>query len=162
VSDVAERLWTVVEPYVAAEGIELDDLEVLGRGPGLLVRVTVDGEDPVDVDRIASLSRGIARIFDDEDPIAGSYTLEVGSPGLERKLRRPAHYAKSIGREAKVKVKGSAGFETFRGVITSANGTGFAIRVDDVDRRVEFSDVTSASTVFTWQKNPKPGSKEGR
>jgi ribosome maturation factor RimP len=140
----------------------LDDLEVVGRGPGTIVRVTVDGESPVGVDRIASLSRGIARIFDDEDPISGSYTLEVGSPGLERKLRRPEHFAKSIGREAKVKVKGAEGFETVRGIITSVDETGFEMKVDDTERRLEFSDVTSASTVYVWQKNPRPGSKEGR
>lgn len=161
-SDVAERLWDMVEPYVAAEGIELDDVEVVGRGPGTIVRVTVDGDRPVAVDRIASLSRGISRLFDDADPIPSSYTLEVGSPGLERKLRRPAHFAKSVGREVKVKVKTAERFETIRGVIESADDTGFTIAVDDEERRIEFADVTSASTVFEWEKSPKPGGKKGR
>jgi ribosome maturation factor RimP len=161
VSDVAERLWNVVEPYVAAEGIELDDLEIVGNGRGTIVRVVLDGGDPVAVDRIASLSRGISRIFDEEDPFAGSYTLEVGSPGLERKLRRPAHYGKSIGRDAKVKVKGAGGFETLRGTITAADDEGFVLRVEGEERRIAFADVTSASTLFVWQKSPKPG-KEGR
>ena len=159
---MAERLWTVVEPYVAAEGIELDDLEIVGRGTGTIVRVTVDAPDPVGVDHIASLSRGISRLFDDEDPFAGAYTLEVGSPGLERKLRRPAHFEKSLGREAKVKVKGAAGFETVRGVIEAADEDGFEIVVDGAARRIAYGDVTSASTIFVWEKNPKPGSKERR
>lgn len=162
VNEVADRLWNVVEPYVAAEGIELDDLVVIGSGPGRIVRIIVDGTEPVGVDRIASLSRGISRIFDAQDPISGSYTLEVGSPGLERKLRRPVHYAKSVGREVKVKVKGSDGFEMIRGVITFADGSGFGIKVDDEERRIEFPDVTSANTLFVWQKNPKPGIKEVR
>ncbi len=161
-SDVAERLWHMVEPYVAAEGIELDDLEVVGRGPGTIVRVTVDDARPVGVDSIASLSRGISRLFDEADPIPGSYTLEVGSPGLERKLRRPVHYAKSIGREAKVKVKTPERFETIRGVIRAADDTGFTIEIDDEERRIEFADVTSASTLFEWEKSPKPGGKKGR
>jgi ribosome maturation factor RimP len=152
----------VVEQYVAAEGIELDDLEVAGNGNGTIIRVTVDAGEPVGVDRIASLSRGISRLLDMEDPIAGSYTLEVGSPGLERKLRRPAHFAKSVGRDAKVKVKGPEGFETLRGTIAAANGSGFDLDLDEGRRRLEFSDVTSASTIFTWEKNPKPGNREGR
>ncbi len=156
-NEVADRLWNVVEPYVAAEGIELDDLEVLGRGPGTIVRVTVDGKDPVGVDRIAALSRGISRLFDSEDPVAGSYTLEVSSPGLERKLRRPSHYAKSLGRVAKVKVKGPSGFETLRGTITEADVTGFTLLVAEVERRIEFADVASARTLFVWQKNSRPG-----
>jgi ribosome maturation factor RimP len=157
VSDVADRLWSVVEPYVAAEGIELDDLEVMGRGTGTIVRVTVDDEDPVGVDRIAALSRGISRLFDDTDPVSGSYTLEVSSPGLERKLRRPAHYAKSLGREVKVKVKGPEGFETLRGTISGADASGFVLTVDGGERRVDFSDVASAYTVYVWQKSPRPG-----
>ena len=161
-SDVADRLWGVVEPYVAAEGVELDDLEVVGRGNGTILRITVDGSKPVGVDHIASLSRGISRLLDDEDPIAGSYTLEVGSPGLERKLRRPEHFAKSLGREARIKVKGPQGFESLRGTIASANGSGFTLDVDEGARRVDYADLTSASTVFVWQKNPKPGMGEGR
>ena len=54
-SDTAERLWDVIEPYVAAEGIELDDFEVLGHGAGTIVRVTVDGDDALSVDRIAEI-----------------------------------------------------------------------------------------------------------
>ncbi|MGI9586067.1 MAG: ribosome maturation factor RimP, partial [Acidimicrobiia bacterium] len=96
-SSVAERLWDRIDPFVAAEGIELDDVEVLGGGQ--LLRVTVDGPDPIGVDLIADLSRGISRLIDEEDPIKGSFTLEVSSPGLERKLNRPRHYEKSIGQE---------------------------------------------------------------
>lgn len=160
-SDVVDRLWNAVEPYVAAEGIELDDLEVVGKGKGTIVRVLVDGGEPVGVDRIASLSRGISRIFDEADPFAGSYTLEVGSPGLERKLRRPTHYIKSVGREAKIKIKGASGFETLRGMIAAADDDGVVLEVDGQERRIEFADVSSASTIFVWQKSPKPG-KEGR
>ena len=162
VSDVADRLWDMVEPYVAAEGIELDDLEVVGSGSGTIIRVTVDGDTPVGVDHVASLSRGISRLFDAEDPIAGSYTLEVGSPGLERKLRRPAHFAKSVGREAKIKFRGPLGFESLRGTIAAVNGSGFTIEVDQEPHRVAYQDVTTASTVFVWQKNAKPGPGKGR
>jgi ribosome maturation factor RimP len=52
-------IWTVVEPYLAAERLELDDVELLGRGQGTLLRVVVDGEG-VDVDRLADVSRGLS------------------------------------------------------------------------------------------------------
>ena len=52
-AEPAQRLWGVIEPYLAAEGVELDDLEVVGRGGASLVRVTVDADGPVDVDTIA-------------------------------------------------------------------------------------------------------------
>ena len=88
-SSVVDRLWGALDSDVAAEGIELDDVEVLGGGQ--IVRVTVDAADPIGVDVIADLSRGISRIIDDQDPISGSYTLEVSSPGLHRKMTRPDH-----------------------------------------------------------------------
>ena len=89
----AERLWEVIEPYVAREGIELDDIEVMGQGGASIVRVTIDADEPVNVEHIARISRGVSRLLDDADPLANAYTLEVTSPGLERKLRRPRNYA---------------------------------------------------------------------
>lgn len=74
-------LWGLVEPYLAAERLELDDLELSGRGRGRVVRIIVDGED-VGVDRLAELSRGLSRLLDDEPGLQDSYRLEVSSPGL--------------------------------------------------------------------------------
>jgi len=160
VTGTEERLWGVVEPYVAAEGVELDDLEVVGSGPGTVVRVTVDGPEPVDVDHIAALSRGVSRLLDAEDPVSGSYTLEVTSPGLERKLRRPRHFEKSLGREIKVKTRHPVGDASqHRGVLSQVDEDGFLVDVDGEERRIAFDEVASAGTVFVWEKAAKPGSR---
>jgi ribosome maturation factor RimP len=160
VTGTEERLRSVLEPYVAAEGIEFDDLEILGQGPGTLVRVTVDAETPVDVDHIAALSRGLARLLDEEDPVTGPYTLEVSSPGLERKLRVPRHYEKSLGREIRVRTRRPvADASQHRGVLAKVDDGGFCIEVDGVERRIAFDDVASARTVFTWEKTAKPGKR---
>jgi ribosome maturation factor RimP len=151
VSGTAERLWEVIEPYVAREGIELDDIEVVGRGKGAIVRITIDADVPVDIDRIARISRGVSRILDDEDPVTSSYTLEVTSPGLERKLRRPRHYAKSVGREAKVKTRAPIdGERVHRGVITLAAAEDFTIDTNDGPRTIPYGEVISARTIFVW------------
>ena len=156
----ADRLWRVIEPYVSAEGVELDDLEVRGEGPGTIVRVTVDGEEPVDVDHIARLSRGLSRLLDEADPIVSSYTLEVGSPGLERSLRRPRHYEKSMGRELKVKTLVAVdGAKNHRGLLRSVSEASFVLEVDGEERTVAFDDVASARTVFVWEKTAKPGQR---
>ena len=117
VSSVAERLWDRIDPYLAAEGVELDDVEVLGGGQ--ILRVTVDSDEAIGVDTIADLSRGISRILDDEDPFKRSYTLEVSSPGLERKLTRPRHYEKSVGREGLLleKANGARPCVSFRSTV---------------------------------------------
>ena len=155
-----ERLWAVVEPYVAAEGIELDDMEIVGKAPGVVVRVTLDADGGVGVDRLAEISRRLSRLLDEEDPVEGSYTLEVSSPGLERKLRRPQHFAKSVGREVKVKSRLEIGGEySHRGTLTDTNDDGFVVEVDGEKREIAYGDVVTARTVFAWEKAAKPGKR---
>jgi ribosome maturation factor RimP len=149
-------IWTVVEPYLAAERLELDDVELVGRGRGTLLRVVVDGEG-VDIDRLADVSRGLSRLLDNETDMEASYRLEVTSPGLERDLRRPSHYAKSIGREVVVKVADGDQKTTTRGVIAEAGDDAFTVEAEDDRKVVDYEDVLTARTVFRWEKAPKPG-----
>ncbi len=162
-ADTAQRLWGVIEPYVAAEGIELDDIELQGGGGAQTVRIVVDSPEAIDVERIAELSRGISRLLDTEDLIDGSYTLEVSSPGLERKLRRPRHFEKSIGREVRVKTFAPVGGDRLhRGRLVSADDEGFDVEIEGTPRRIAYDDVASARTVFVWEKGAKPGKKRSR
>ena len=155
VSSVQERLWDQIDPYLSAEGVELDDVEVLGGGQ--IVRVTVDAEDGLGVDTIADLSRGISRLLDETDPIKGSYTLEVSSPGLERKLRRPRHYEKSMGKITKVKTHAEIdGARNHRGTLVASDATGFTIDIDGSERTIPYDVVASARTVFVWEKGASP------
>lgn len=156
-----ERLWAMFEDYLGAEELELDDLEVVGSGRKA-IRVTIDAEDGVGVDRLARVSRALSRMLDDADPIDGSYTLEVSSPGLERKLRRPRHFEKSLSSDVKVKTNVELdGARSHRGVLESVDETGFVVMVDGEPRRIDFEHVESARTVFEWKRTPKPGKKSG-
>ena len=85
-SETIDRLWKSLGPYLEAEGIELDDLDIRGRGNGRIVRITVDAPGGVGVDRIAQLSRGMSHLLDEEDSVSGSYTLEVSSPASTRAI----------------------------------------------------------------------------
>ena len=149
-------IWDVVEPYLAAERLELDDLELAGHGQGRILRVTVDGED-ITVDRLASLARGLSRLLDSETDLEGQYQLEVSSPGLERRLKRPSHYQKSLGRELVAKVSLGETKATIRGVLASANDDSFTIEAEDGPSVVSYEDVITVKTVFRWEKAPKPG-----
>jgi ribosome maturation factor RimP len=146
----------VVEPYLAAEQLELDDLELAGRGRGRVLRVTVDGDD-IGVDRLAELSRGLSRLLDDEPSLQERYSLEVSSPGLERKLKRPSHYRKSLGREVVVKTARADEKTTYRGTLTDADDARFTVDSEQGPITVPYNDVISAKTVFRWEKGSKPG-----
>lgn len=98
----------VLEPLVADAGFELDDLEVRAAGRKHTVKVVVDvpetaEQTSVPLDAIARLSRSAAAELDrHEHLIAGSYTLEVTSPGVDRPLTRPLHWRRAHLRLAKV------------------------------------------------------------
>ena len=160
--DTEGRLWGLIEPYLAAEGVELDDLQVRGGGGARLVRVTVDAAGGIDVEAVARLSQGLSRLLDEADVVPGAYTLEVGSPGLERDLRRPAHYRKALGREVVVTTRDDvAGARRHRGSIDEVAADGVTLLVDEEQRRIPFDQVAQARTVFRWEKPPKPGHKRG-
>lgn len=161
-TDLNTRLWDVIEPYLGAERLELDDLEIVGSGgSGRVVRILIDGDEPLDIGRITELSRGIGRMLDDDEGLATSYTLEVGSPGLERKLRRPAHFQKSIGREVKIKtMRLIAESKHHKGVLVSADETSCTVEVDGAERTIPFDEINVARTVFTWERGAKPGKQK--
>ena len=149
-------IWSVIEPYLAAERLELDDLELAGHGRGRILRVTVDGDD-IGIDRLAELSRGLSRLLDEEPDLQDAYQLEVSSPGLERKLRRPEHYRKSVGREVVVKTTAGDSKQTYQGTLDEADDQRFTLQTDSGPQEVSYDDVISAKTVFRWEKAPKPG-----
>jgi len=160
--DLEARLWDLVGPYLAAEGIELDDLEVRGGGGARLVRVALDAPGGMDVEAIARASQGLSRLLDQADLLPGAYTLEVGSPGLERDLRRPVQFGKAVGREVVVTTRDPLdGSRQHRGVLDEVTGEAVTLRLTEGTRHIPFGQVAQARTVFRWEKAPKPGHKRG-
>jgi ribosome maturation factor RimP len=96
-----------LEDLVADEGLDLVATEVSGSGPKTVLRLVVDGPDGVTVDQCASVSRQASAILDVSDPIQHNYTLEVTSPGLDRKLYNRSDYEKFSGRRVKIRMKPS-------------------------------------------------------
>lgn len=149
------KLTEIIEPVVAAAGFTLYDAEF--RGPSLLVMV--DGPDGINLDQVASISRTISRQLDESDPIPAKYTLEVSTPGLERRLRRSDHFHGAIGEMVKVKLNpGAPGERRADGELVSADDTSATIRTaDGAERTVALADIDRARTHFEWGPAPKPG-----
>ena len=99
-----ERVTEDARAVVEAGGVELVDVEVKGHPGSRLVRLVVDTDAGVDVDTCAELSRAVGAALDAADVVAGSYTLQVSSPGLDRPLRTPRDFARNEGRRVRVLV----------------------------------------------------------
>lgn len=158
---IEDRLGVLFEQHLASQGLELDYLQVAGRGPRM-VRVIVDRDGGVGVDQLAAVSRSLSRQLDRLDPFKGSYSLEVSSPGLERALHLPRHFRKSIGRDVTIKTHDEvAGSRHHRGVLEAADADGCAVRVDGESRLIGYEQMRSARTRFEWNKQSRATRKSG-
>ncbi len=103
---IKETLIDLVVPALQHRGVELVELVVSGGGRRQLVRIFVDRTDGITVDECAAISREIADVFDTRDPIAGTYVLEVSSPGLTRPLKTDRDFERVVGKALRLVVDG--------------------------------------------------------
>ena len=147
-----DKVERVVAPVVLSSGLELIDVEVQSG----TVRVTVDRSGGLDLEAIGSATSAISRALDEADAVPGGrYELEVSSPGLERRLRRPEHFKAHVGVAVSIKTKpGTAGERRIEGVIASADAEGIRIEGDGIEggsRKLAYRDVDRAHTIFDWR-----------
>jgi ribosome maturation factor RimP len=149
---VTDRVRDVVLPLLDDRHLGLYDLEM--QGP--LLRLVVDSSGSLDLDVLADATRAVSRALDEADLIAGRYTLEVTSPGLERALRRPEHFERAVGEMVKVRTLPGHDERRVSGELTAADATGVTIRtgLDDegrpVEHRLAYDEIERARTVFEW------------
>ncbi|MGH9641466.1 MAG: ribosome maturation factor RimP [Terriglobales bacterium] len=97
-----DHIRGIVQRVTASQGLELWDLEFHGGGKGRLLRIFIDKPEGVTHEDCANVSREVGTILDVEDPIPGTYTLEVSSPGLDRRLRDVGDYRRFTGSKVKL------------------------------------------------------------
>jgi ribosome maturation factor RimP len=152
VSATTDRVSAVVEPVVARLGLSIYDIDQ----PGGTVRVMLDAPGGIDIDTLTAAAREISSALDEAEPMAGSYTLEVSSPGLERPLRLPAHYTSALGERIKVKLMpGVDGDRRADGTLLRSDDDTLTIATDAGERTLRLDTITKASTVFEWSPPPK-------
>jgi ribosome maturation factor RimP len=115
-SSVEEQVREIADRVAASQGLEVWDVELRGTaGKSRLLRIYIDGPEGVTLENCENVSREMSTILDIEDPVKGAYTLEVSSPGLDRKLRNAADYERFIGNLVKLQtlepVSGTRNFE---------------------------------------------------
>ncbi len=100
-----DRINGLIMPLLQSLGLQLVDIEIAGRGRGMLLRIFIDKEGGVNIGDCEMVSREVGAVLDVEDPIPSSYTLEVSSPGLDRPLRNLEEYKRFVGRMVRVITK---------------------------------------------------------
>lgn len=129
-----DELSTLLTPAIADLGLELVGIEFSPNAGGSLLRVYIDEpENGVTIEDCERASREISALLDVNDPVAGRYTLEVSSPGLERPLFTPAHFERFVGETVKLNVNLPLdGRRRFQGPIKAVDGDCITIEQDGV------------------------------
>ena len=124
-----DRLLALLEPVVTGAGYDLEDVTVAAAGRRSLVRVVVDRDGGIDLDAVAEVSRAVSATLDEAGDtgglFAGSYVLEVSSPGVDRPLTEPRHWRRAAGRLVTTTVDGTA----VTGRVTDVTGDGVTLTV---------------------------------
>ncbi len=140
-----ERLIALIEPLVGRLGYELVELEhTAGRGSAV-VRLFIDRLEGVGLADCERVSREVSALLDVEDPIPTAYTLEVSSPGFDRVLRTPRHFARFVGSRVLVQLAvPREGRRRYAGTLVSADEAGIALEVDGQRVAMSFAEVGKA------------------
>jgi ribosome maturation factor RimP len=130
------RLEALVEPVVAREGLDLEEVTISRMGRRYLVRITVDADGGIGHDELSDVSRALSAVLDEAEERSGeltpgSYTLELSSPGIDRPLTQPRHWHRNVGRLVKVAVAG----RPVTGRVTATDANGVSLDIDG--RRVD-------------------------
>ena len=156
---VAEKVSDLVSPLCSSANVELVDIELNGG----VLKIVIDKSEGLNTEVLADMTREISRQLDHAEPVPGSYTLEVTSPGLERPLKKPEHFEKAVGSLITVKkIPGFAGERRIEGILMSTSSTGISVELEDrSSEEVSFESIQKARTVFVWQQDSKSTKSSG-
>ena len=128
---ITEVVWALAEPAVQAQGCRIWDVEYVREAGQWYLRLYLDKDGGVDILDCEAVSRRVSDLLDEADPIEGSYTLEIGSAGAERVLKRPADFQRYLNSPVLVKLyKPVDGRKEFPGTLTAYNEANGSLTVD--------------------------------
>ncbi|WP_163832347.1 ribosome maturation factor RimP [Spartinivicinus ruber] len=143
-----DALSELIEPTIDSLGFELWGIEFFTQGKHSKLRVFIESDAGISLENCEQVSRQVSSILDVEDPIAGEYTLEVSSPGLDRRLFKLDHFQRFIG--SKVSLKLRIPFEGKRKFVGRINGVEedeVVLQVDEHEYLLPITSIEKANIV---------------
>ena len=144
-----DRLIARLEPVLLGLGFELVEIEFVSGPGGGTLRIYIDkpkeAEKGIDVEDCAAVSHVLSDLLDADDPFPGRYSLEVSSPGTDRVLRTPAHFARFVDNRFKVElVVPREGRKRYTGMLRHADGESIELDVDNFSVSIRLEEIHRA------------------
>ncbi len=149
-----EQLLQILEPIASNMGLDLEDVEIKSAGKHSIVQVSIDKDGGINLDEVAQISNQISEALDAKDVLGEKpYTLEVGSPGIDRALTLPRHWRRNNGRLVKI----NFGSNSEIGRIIESDNEKVSLEVKGKTRSINFDKIDKAFIQVEF--NPKKSSK---
>lgn len=147
---IRDRLAEVLTAPLAAQGLDLEAVEITPAGRRRLLRVVVDKDGGVSMDDVADATKEVSRLLDDSDVMGEQpYTLEVTSPGTDRPLTLPRHWRRNESRLVKVTTTDGT---TLTGRVRAGDEEKVTLDVDGVERVLAYHDVAKARVQIEFNR----------
>ncbi len=140
-------LESEIKKIVESCGAKLYDIETVTERGRTIYRVTIKSDEGVDLDLCADISNMISPLLDVNPPVKGDYNLEVSSPGIERKLKKPSHFENSVGELVHIVFDDGT---QLKGKLKEVKGPELVIETDHGEEKADMNEIASAKTYFEW------------
>jgi ribosome maturation factor RimP len=147
------RVWELAAPLVDREGMEIVDIEFRYEGSrgGKVLRLYLDKEGGPNVDDLSRVSHQLSELFDAQDVVPGTYTLEVSSPGINRPLKRPEHFARFVGKRIRVRTRDRIdGRRSFLGTLQEVLENQITLKQEGAQYQIPFSVIEKSNYEHDW------------
>lgn len=155
------KIRAIAEPIAAERGLEVLDVELTASGSRRLVRLfldTADGSGLVSIDDCTAVSRRLGDALDAHEAVQGHYMLEVSSPGLNRLLKTPAHFARVVGQKVRVRTNETGQERRTRlGRLVEADADHLVVVEETgASARIAMADIEKANLEYEFEAKPAP------
>ncbi len=145
---MSEVLRELIEPVVEGLGFDLWGLEYLSQGKHSVLKIYIEAEQGIDVDDCAAVSRQVSSLLDVEEPLKGKYTLEVSSPGMDRRLFELDQFEQFKGSQVKLSLRQAfEGKRKYTGLLCGVEDGDVVIRLGEEEILFPFADIDRAQVV---------------
>jgi ribosome maturation factor RimP len=147
------RVWELAAPLAENEGMEIVDIELRherSRG-GRVLRLYLDKAGGPTVDDLSRVSRQLSELLDSQDVVSGAYTLEVSSPGINRPLKRPEHFAPYIGKRVRIRTRDLIGGKrSFLGILQDVASESITVAQEGTRFDIPFAAIEKSNYEHDW------------
>ena len=151
-----EYIKTLIKEDIKSLGYDIWGIELLGSNLNPTLRIFIDKENGVTVEDCEKVSKHVSKVIEADDTYSVNSTLEVSSPGIERKFFNKDQYVNYLGYTIKIRYRDKEQqFKSIKGVLITISEKGLIINVRDEECFIHFQDIEKANLEFTGVKNAK-------